>query len=161
MSGRLYLLMMVWAVLQALWPANPSFILDVDYRLWITWIILQQLGGYKVEDKLHLGAREQIKFEYHWSRKCGSLEVSHSYRPQQPITGTAFVFVFQSVTFGIQFRGTHCNAIWFAVCAAAMIGWRGLNAPLFSVIVLSITIICSACLPQRCLDVARRLSQTR
>jgi hypothetical protein len=24
MSGRLYLVMMVWAVLQALWPASPS-----------------------------------------------------------------------------------------------------------------------------------------
>jgi hypothetical protein len=35
------------------------FNLDVDYRLCITWIIHQQLWGYKVEKKLHLGVREQ------------------------------------------------------------------------------------------------------
>jgi hypothetical protein len=33
--------------------------LDVDYRLCITWIIHQQLWGYKVEEKLYLGVREQ------------------------------------------------------------------------------------------------------
>jgi hypothetical protein len=27
----------------------------------------QQLWGYKVEDKLDVGVREQKKFEYHWS----------------------------------------------------------------------------------------------
>jgi hypothetical protein len=31
------------------------FILDVDYGLCITRIIHQQIGGYKVEEKLHLG----------------------------------------------------------------------------------------------------------
>jgi hypothetical protein len=35
-----------------------EFILDVDYGLCITWIILQQLWGYKVEEK-YLGVREQ------------------------------------------------------------------------------------------------------
>jgi hypothetical protein len=29
----------------------------------------QQLWGYKVEEKLYLGVREQKKVEYHWS--CG------------------------------------------------------------------------------------------
>jgi hypothetical protein len=28
----------------------------------------QQLWGYKVEEKLYLGVREQKKVEYHWSR---------------------------------------------------------------------------------------------
>jgi hypothetical protein len=37
------------------------FILDVDYRLSITRIIHQQLWGYKIEEKLHLGVREQKK----------------------------------------------------------------------------------------------------
>jgi hypothetical protein len=41
------------------------FILDVDYRLCITWIIHQQLWRYKVEEKLRVGAREQ-DVEYHW-----------------------------------------------------------------------------------------------
>jgi hypothetical protein len=36
-----------------------SIILDADYRLLITWIIHQQLWGYTVEEKLHLGVREQ------------------------------------------------------------------------------------------------------
>jgi hypothetical protein len=31
----------------------------VDYRLCITWVIHQQLWGYKVEEKLCLGVREQ------------------------------------------------------------------------------------------------------
>jgi hypothetical protein len=35
------------------------FILDEDYRLCVTSIIHQQLWGYKVEDKLYLGVREQ------------------------------------------------------------------------------------------------------
>jgi hypothetical protein len=35
------------------------FILDVDYRLCVTWIIHQQIWGYKVEEKLYLGVREQ------------------------------------------------------------------------------------------------------
>jgi hypothetical protein len=35
------------------------FILDVDYRLCITWIIYQQIWGYKVEEKLHLVVCEQ------------------------------------------------------------------------------------------------------
>jgi hypothetical protein len=33
--------------------------LDVDYRLCITWIMQQQLLGYKVEEKLYMGVREQ------------------------------------------------------------------------------------------------------
>jgi hypothetical protein len=39
-----------------------SFYLDVHYRLCITCIIHQQLWGYRVEDKLHLGVREQKRF---------------------------------------------------------------------------------------------------
>jgi hypothetical protein len=35
------------------------FILDVDYTICITFIMYQQLWGYKVEDKLYLGVREQ------------------------------------------------------------------------------------------------------
>jgi hypothetical protein len=35
------------------------FIWDEDCRLCITWIIHQQLSGYKVEEKLYLGVREQ------------------------------------------------------------------------------------------------------
>jgi hypothetical protein len=38
---------------------SPSLILDVDYRLCITWIIHQQLWGYKVEGKLCLGVHKQ------------------------------------------------------------------------------------------------------
>jgi hypothetical protein len=47
-----------------------SFILDVDYRLCITWIIHQQLWGYKVEEKLRLVVHEQKRIEYYWSRLC-------------------------------------------------------------------------------------------
>jgi hypothetical protein len=35
------------------------FILDVDYRVCIIWIIHKQRCGFKVEEKLHLGVREQ------------------------------------------------------------------------------------------------------
>jgi hypothetical protein len=31
--------------------------------------VYQQLWGYKVEEKLYLGVREQKMFEYHWSRQ--------------------------------------------------------------------------------------------
>jgi hypothetical protein len=33
--------------------------LDVDYRLCITWIVHQQLWGYKVEEKVYPGVRER------------------------------------------------------------------------------------------------------
>jgi hypothetical protein len=33
--------------------------LDVDYTICITCIMYQQLWGYKVEEKLYLGVREQ------------------------------------------------------------------------------------------------------
>jgi hypothetical protein len=36
-----------------------QLILDVDYTLSITWIMHQQLWGYKVEEKLYVGVREQ------------------------------------------------------------------------------------------------------
>jgi hypothetical protein len=39
----------------------------MDYRLCITWIIHQELWGYKVEEKLHLGVSEQKRVQYHWS----------------------------------------------------------------------------------------------
>jgi hypothetical protein len=35
------------------------FTSDVDYRLYIALIIHEQLWGYKVEEKLYLGVREQ------------------------------------------------------------------------------------------------------
>jgi hypothetical protein len=35
------------------------FILDIDYKLCTTWIMHQELWGYKVEDELHMGVREQ------------------------------------------------------------------------------------------------------
>jgi hypothetical protein len=41
------------------------FILYVDYRLCMTWIVHQQLWGYKVEEKIYLGVRERKKVEYH------------------------------------------------------------------------------------------------
>jgi hypothetical protein len=41
-----------------------QFILHADYRLCITWIIHQQLWGYKVEEKLHLGVREQNRLNF-------------------------------------------------------------------------------------------------
>jgi hypothetical protein len=31
-------------------------------------MIHQQLWGYKIEEKLHLGVREQKKIQYHWIR---------------------------------------------------------------------------------------------
>jgi hypothetical protein len=34
-------------------------ILEVDYRLCIPWIILEQFWGLEVEEKLRLGVREQ------------------------------------------------------------------------------------------------------
>jgi hypothetical protein len=45
------------------------FILDVDYTICVTYIMYKQLWGYKVEDKLYLGVREQKKkVEYHFTR---------------------------------------------------------------------------------------------
>jgi hypothetical protein len=38
-------------------PPPPAFIVDVDYRLCITWILHQQLWGYKVDQKLRPGVR--------------------------------------------------------------------------------------------------------
>jgi hypothetical protein len=38
-----------------------QFILHVDYRLCTTLIIHEQLWGYKVEDKLHLGVKVKKK----------------------------------------------------------------------------------------------------
>jgi hypothetical protein len=35
------------------------FILDVDYTICITCIMHQQRWGYKIEEKLYLGVREQ------------------------------------------------------------------------------------------------------
>jgi hypothetical protein len=35
------------------------FILDVGYGLYVTWIVHQHLWGYKVEEKLRMGVREQ------------------------------------------------------------------------------------------------------
>jgi hypothetical protein len=46
-----------------------KFILDVDYTICITCIMYQQLWGYKVEEKLYLGVREQKKVEYHWPKR--------------------------------------------------------------------------------------------
>jgi hypothetical protein len=37
----------------------------VDYTIRITCIMYQQLWGYKVEEKLYLGVREQKRDEYH------------------------------------------------------------------------------------------------
>jgi hypothetical protein len=34
------------------------FILEIDYRLYITWIIHHQIWEYKAEEELHLGVRE-------------------------------------------------------------------------------------------------------
>jgi hypothetical protein len=42
------------------------FILDEDYTLCITWIVYQQLWGYKAEEKLHLEVREQKKNKKSW-----------------------------------------------------------------------------------------------
>jgi hypothetical protein len=39
----------------------------VDYTICITCIVYEQLWGYKVEEKLYLGVREQKKVEYHRS----------------------------------------------------------------------------------------------
>jgi hypothetical protein len=49
----------------------PKTNLCVDHRLCIsiTWIIHQQLWGYKAEEKLHLGVREQKRLNTNrWSR---------------------------------------------------------------------------------------------
>jgi hypothetical protein len=40
---------------------NKLFILDVDYGLCMTSIIHQQVWGYKVENKLHLGGMRRNK----------------------------------------------------------------------------------------------------
>jgi hypothetical protein len=45
-----------------------SWSVTVDYAICITCIMYQQLWGYKVEEKLYLGVREQKKVEYHWVR---------------------------------------------------------------------------------------------
>jgi hypothetical protein len=60
------------------------FILYVDYRLCITWIIPQQLWGYKVEEKVCLRVSEKKKIEYHCSRRYSKRE------PQTPNKTTEF-----------------------------------------------------------------------
>jgi hypothetical protein len=37
---------------------------------------IPQLWGYKVEEKLYLGVREQKKVEYHWYRRYSSYSLS-------------------------------------------------------------------------------------
>ena len=44
--------------------------LGVDYRLYITSIMHQQIWGYKVEEKIYLVVLRKKKFEYHWFTQC-------------------------------------------------------------------------------------------
>jgi hypothetical protein len=39
------------------------------------------------------------------SRKCGIFNISHPYRPVQPVTGTALLFYYNSVHIGIVIGG--------------------------------------------------------
>jgi hypothetical protein len=55
---------------------------DVLYRLCITWIIHKITWGYT--EKI---STQTINVEYHWSTKCGILDVSKFYRPPRPVTG--------------------------------------------------------------------------
>jgi hypothetical protein len=54
--------------------------LDVDYRICITWIIHQQLSGFKVAEKLYLGVREQKRLNTtgldYWPALCIFVMVS-------------------------------------------------------------------------------------
>jgi hypothetical protein len=59
-----------------------QFILRVDYRLCVTWIIHQQIWGYKVEEKLYLGVRVpqveyrcSVKFKHHDTKMYKGVEV--------------------------------------------------------------------------------------
>jgi hypothetical protein len=47
----------------------------------------QQLLGYKVYEKLHLGVREKNKIEHHWSKKRGIFHFTKSYGLPRPVTG--------------------------------------------------------------------------
>jgi hypothetical protein len=53
------------------------FVLDVEYKFCISRIIHQQVSGYKVEEKLHLGyANKEVK--YHWYRLSMTIIYRHS-----------------------------------------------------------------------------------
>jgi hypothetical protein len=54
-----YLKLFLWSFL------SLTYLGDVDYRLCITWIIQQQISGYRVEEKLNMGVREKKKVDYH------------------------------------------------------------------------------------------------
>jgi hypothetical protein len=49
----------IWHLIHYFGSNFLKFILDVDYRLCMIWIIHQQLWRYKVEEKLHLGVHQQ------------------------------------------------------------------------------------------------------
>jgi hypothetical protein len=49
-------------------------ILNVDYRLCIIWIIHQELWGYEVEEKLHLGLHEREMLKLFERSNAGILD---------------------------------------------------------------------------------------
>jgi hypothetical protein len=75
----------------------------------ITWIIHQLLWGYRIEEKLHLGVREQKKVECHWSRRCESLDGSQPDGPPRHVTGTGQLYLFLCCVLGKRCE----NAGWY------------------------------------------------
>jgi hypothetical protein len=71
--------------------------LDVDYRKPITL-------GVQIWRDIASGAMWKEKTEYHWSRKCGILDVWQPYRPLRSVTGITLLLLFYSIKYTMYWK---------------------------------------------------------
>jgi hypothetical protein len=79
----------------------------------------QQLWGYKVEEKLYLGVREQNKVEYHWFKTLVS--VTATYIQQNVLAMTVRIFLGSSLSVGSGVDGWNIFLITASLLTHAII----------------------------------------